>query len=86
MEWYETLDDKEVENILNQTNFFSTHNHTEISNFRLKDCIIKIPELINKSVEYGYKGVCCTDHEALSAHVRLIKRYKELIFWKSLKK
>ena len=26
----------------------------------------------------GYIGVCCTDHEALSAHVKFIKRFKEI--------
>ena len=64
--------------------FFSTHNHTEISNFRLRDCIIKLDELINRAVELGYNGICCTDHEALSGHVRLIKRYKDLKKWRSI--
>lgn len=44
----------------------------------MRDCIIKIPDLINRSIELGYNGVCCTDHEALSAHVRFIRRYKEI--------
>ena len=64
--------------------FFSTHNHTEISNFRLRDCIIKLDELINRAIELGYNGICCTDHEALSGHVRLIKRYKDLKKWRSI--
>ena len=64
--------------------FFSTHNHTEISNFRLRDCIIKLDELINRAIELGYNGICFTDHEALSGHVRLIKRYKDLKKWRSI--
>lgn len=78
MTWYNVLDRNIVETMLQEIGFFSTHNHTEISNYRLRDCIIRIPELINRALELGYAGVCCTDHEALSAHVRLIKRYNEL--------
>lgn len=78
MEWCEHINKEEAEKIAETIPYFSTHNHTEISNFRLRDSIIKIPELIDYAIELGYNGVCCTDHEALSAHVRLIKYYKEL--------
>ena len=78
MKFYEKMTLEEAQNLSNQLGFFSSHNHTEISNFRLRDCIIRIPDLINRSIELGYNGVCCTDHEALSAHVRLIQHYKDL--------
>lgn len=80
MKIYEPLEDKEIDELIeNQIDgYFSTHNHTEISNFRLRDCIIRIPELIDNAINLKYNGVCCTDHEALSAHVKLIKHYNEL--------
>lgn len=79
MKVYKPFDDEKVNEVSKKINgFFSTHNHTEISNFRLRDCIIRVPELINTAISLGYNGVCCTDHEALSAHVRLMKHYKKL--------
>ena len=58
--------------------FMGNHNHTEISNFRLKDCIVKIPDLINRAIELDYAGVSITDHEALSGHIQFMQRYQEL--------
>lgn len=58
--------------------YMSNHNHTEISNFRLKDCIIRIPDLIKYAIELGYNGVSITDHEALTGHIRFIEAFKEL--------
>ena len=78
MNWYEKLPKDTINEMVKLLSFFSTHNHSEISNYRLRDCIIRIPELIDRAIELGYSGVCCTDHEALSAHVRLIKHFKEL--------
>ena len=48
---------------------FEPHSHTEYSNFRLLDCINKVPNLINRAVEIGLAGIAITDHECLSAHV-----------------
>lgn len=53
--------------------FCSLHNHTEFSNVKLRDCIIKIPDLVDKALEYGYQGVAITDHEVLSGHVRALE-------------
>ena len=59
-------------------NFFGVHNHTQYSNLRLRDCIIKEKDLIKTSAELGYKGVVITDHEALSSHVKAHKAYKQM--------
>lgn len=59
-------------------NYFSVHNHTEISNFRLKDCIIRINTLIDRAIELGYKGICITDHEAISGHIQALTYIQEL--------
>lgn len=56
--------------------FTSVHNHTECSNLRLSDCTIKVPALIDEAVKLGYKGVCITDHEALSGHIKFLQHYQ----------
>lgn len=48
------------------------HTHTEYSNLRLTDCIIKIPDLINKALQLGVKGVAITDHESVAGHVEAL--------------
>lgn len=56
--------------------YFSIHNHTEYSNLRLLDCINKVEDLIQYAFDLGLSGVCITDHEALSAHIKALKYYK----------
>ena len=72
------MDLKDIERLSRELQFFSIHNHTEISNFRLRDAIIRIAELEDRGLELGYKGICCTDHEALSAHVKFLKHEEEI--------
>ena len=45
---------------------FEPHSHSEYSNIRLLDSIIKIPDLINRAIEIGLCGISLTDHECLS--------------------
>ena len=58
--------------------FRNNHGHTEDSNFKISDSIIKVEDYIDWSIRYGYNGCTLTDHEALSGSVRFIKRYQEL--------
>ena len=58
--------------------FTSIHNHSEFSNLRFRDCTIKPNRMIDKAIELGYKGVCLTDHEAVSGHVRFLRHYHDL--------
>lgn len=58
--------------------YMSNHNHTEDSNFRLKDCIIRAEDIVNRAVELGYKGVSVTEHESVSSHIRIMQRFQEL--------
>lgn len=53
--------------------FISLHNHTEKSNIRMLDCIIKPKDLVNRALELGYSGIAITDHECLSAAIDLLK-------------
>lgn len=57
--------------------YFSIHNHTEYSNLRLLDCINKVEDLIQYAFDLGLTGVCITDHEAVSAHIKALKFYKQ---------
>ena len=57
---------------------FEVHSHTEFSNARLLDCINKPAKLIKRAQELGLSGIAITDHESLSAGVRVNKIAKEL--------
>lgn len=56
----------------------SLHNHTEYSNLRLRDCIIKVEDLLWYAAELGHEVVGITDHESLSCHVKAEKIYKKV--------
>ena len=49
----------------------SLHNHTESSNFRLRDCIIKSQDLITYAEELGHSVIAITDHETIYQAVNL---------------
>lgn len=55
--------------------FVSCHNHSEMSNLRNSDSIMKVERLIDKSFELGHKAVAITDHECVSSFVRANKHY-----------
>ena len=56
---------------------FVPHCHTEMSNFRLLDCIIKLPDLIKRGKEIGLAGLAVTDHETIAQSIRICKLQKE---------
>ena len=58
--------------------FTLTQNHTQYSNLRLRDCIIKEEDLINYAVELGHEVVAITDHEAVCNAVKVEKIYKKV--------
>ncbi len=53
--------------------YCSLHNHTMYSNLKLLDSINRIPDMINKAIEYGFNGLAITDHEILSGHVEALE-------------
>ena len=57
--------------------YTSLHNHTEYSNLRLLDCINKVEDIIQYAYDIGLKGMAITDHEALSAHIKALRFYKQ---------
>lgn len=55
------------------------HNHVdEGSNIRIRDCNIKVENLIKRANEIGWHGVAITDHESVSAHINAIQTVKKL--------
>ena len=56
----------------------SLHNHTQYSNLRLRDCIVKEEDLIKYAVELGHEVVGITDHEAVCNAVKVEKIYRKI--------
>ena len=56
---------------------FCPHTHTEMSNFRLLDCINKLPDLVKRGKEIGLAGLAITDHETIAQSIRICKLQKE---------
>lgn len=55
----------------------SIHSHTEYSNLRLRDCIIKIDDALNYAEELGHKVIGFTDHESIASWVKIEKAAKK---------
>ena len=55
-----------------------TQNHTQYSNLRLRDCIIRENDLIDYAIELGHEVVAITDHECISSHVKVEKYYEKI--------
>lgn len=51
----------------------SLHGHTEYSNIRLRDSIIKIPDAFKKAKELGHTVLGFTDHECVSSWMKIEK-------------
>ena len=56
----------------------SLHNHTEYSNLRLRDAIIRPAELIDYAIELGHEIVAFTEHETVSNAIKIEKYYKKI--------
>lgn len=68
--------------------FTSLHNHSMYSNFRLLDALGKVPDMINRAHDLGYKGIAFTEHECISSSLDAVKFYydhKDLPEWKGFK-
>ena len=56
----------------------SIHNHTFYSNLRLLDALSSPEDLIDKALKLGIDMIGISDHESLSAHIRINKYAQEL--------
>ena len=52
---------------------FEPHSHTEYSNIRLLDSIIKLEKLVQRARDIGLSGIAITDHECLSSSIEINK-------------
>ena len=55
----------------------SLHNHTEYSNIRLRDCIIKINDAMSYAEELGHSVIGFTDHEFVGNWIKIEQAAKE---------
>ena len=63
--------------ILTPEFFVDCHNHTENSNYRLRDCINKVDNLIDYAIELGHNGIAITDHETIGGFLMAQKHYQK---------
>ena len=59
----------------------SLHSHTEYSNLRLRDSIIKIDDAFKTAIELGHNVIGFTDHETVSSWMKIeqiAKKYPEI--------
>lgn len=60
-----------------KVSYFSIHNHTDASNLRLLDAINRVEDLMDYAYEIGLSGLCLTEHESLSSHIRALQYYEK---------
>ena len=56
----------------------SLHNHTDYSNFRLRDSINTVEGLLNRAIELGHRGIAFTEHETISNAIHIENVYSKL--------
>lgn len=54
---------------------FSCHGHTDHSNYRLRDAIIKVPDFIEYHRQCGWSGCVVTEHETIGSHLDALKYF-----------
>lgn len=68
--------------------FVGLHNHTDSSNFRARDSINKVTELIDYAHKLGHKGIAITEHETIASSLVAQKYFhskQDNIEWKDFK-
>ena len=56
----------------------SLHNHTDFSNFRLRDSINTVESLIDYAIELGHEVVAITEHDTIASAIRAEKYYNKV--------
>ena len=56
----------------------SLHNHSEYSNLRLRDSIIRTKDLLEYAGRLGHRVVGITEHETIANAIKLEKEYKKI--------
>lgn len=58
--------------------WFSIHNHSHVSNFRLKDSVNRPESIIDEAIKKGLEGIALTDHETLAGTLSFWNYYEKL--------
>lgn len=56
----------------------SLHGHTEYSNIRLRDAIIKLKDGIDYALDLGHTVYAITEHECISNHIKALRYYQKI--------
>lgn len=56
----------------------SLHNHSDYSNFRLRDSINRIEALIDRAIELGHSTIAITEHETIASSIKVEKYYNKI--------
>ena len=56
----------------------SLHNHTDFSNFRLRDSINTVESLMDYAIELGHDVVAITEHDTIASTIRAEKYYNKI--------
>lgn len=56
----------------------SLHSHSDYSNIKLRDAIVKIPDMIDYAIELEHKTIAITDHDCLSGHIKAQSYYRKI--------
>ena len=56
----------------------SLHNHTDFSNFRLRDSINTVESLMDYAIELGHEVVAITEHDTIASSIRAEKYYNKI--------
>ena len=56
----------------------SLHNHTDFSNYRLRDSINTVETLIDRAIKLGHSVVAITEHETVASSIRAEKYYDKI--------
>lgn len=58
--------------------FMGLHNHSDHSNYRLRDSISTTSQLLEYTREIGHNGIAITEHETIGSSVEIYLKLKEL--------
>lgn len=56
----------------------SLHGHTHYSNFRLRDAINRVPDLIDRAIELGHECIAFTEHETVANAIEIEDYYEKV--------
>lgn len=58
--------------------YSSLHNHTDYSNFRLRDSINTVKGLMDYAIELGHSGIAFTEHETIANAIEIEEQYERV--------